>query len=289
MIVKILLSVLLLLVAIFAYTFVRDVILHKNDPLVKPFWFSGLVGLVANFLDTLGIGSFAQITAIFKATKAVDDKIIPGTLNVANAIPIALQALIFITVVKVEVVTLISLIVSATLGAWLGAGIIVKFDRRKIRIIMGIALAITALLMISSMAGLIEGRGASIELKGGLLVAGIAGNFVLGALMTAGVGLYAPCMAMLFLLGMEPLSVFPIMMGSCAFLMQVAGVRFIKKGQYARKPSMAIAITGCVGVLIAAYLITSLPLMILKIVVIGVVLYTSGSMLYSAQKHKQTV
>ena len=286
MIVKILLTGLVILTVIFAYVLAKDVLAHRDEPKVKPHWFLGLVGIVTNFLDTLGIGSFAQITAIFKVTKAVDDKIIPGTLNVANAIPIALQALIFITVVKVETVTLISLITSATIGAWLGAGIISKFSRRRIQLIMGIALAFTALLMILSMAGFIQGHGSSDGLTGSLLVAGIIGNFILGVLMTAGIGLYAPCMAMLFFLGMSPLTVFPVMMGSCAFLMQIAGIRFIKKGVYARKPSAVIAITGCIGVLIAAYLITSLPLDILKAVVVVVVIYTSGMMLYSAKRGK---
>lgn len=289
MTVKILLAVLLILVIAFGYTFVKDLIAHKEEPKPKPHWFMGLVGLVANFLDTLGIGSFAQITSIFKVTKAVDDKIIPGTLNVANAIPIALQAFIFITVVKVEVVTLVTLIVSATMGAWLGAGIIIRFSRRKIQFIMGAALAVTAGLMILSMAGLIEGYGDAAELKGGLLAAGIVGNFILGAFMTAGVGLYAPCMAMLFLLGMSPLMVFPIMMGSCAFLMQVAGIRFVKKGSYARKPSAAIAIMGCIGVLVAAFLVTSLPLQMLKIVVVLVVIYAGCAMLYSAIKSNRDV
>ena len=287
MVVKILLAVLILMVVPFACILIKDVIAHKNEPKEKPHWFMGLVGLVTNFLDTLGIGSFAQITAVFKATKAVDDKLIPGTLNVANAIPIALQALIFITVVKVDVITLVSLIGSAILGAWLGAGIIIRFSRRKIQLVMGIALAVTAVLMVLSMAGLIQGHGDASGLTGGLLVAGIAGNFILGAFMTAGVGLYAPCMAMLFLLGMSPLMVFPVMMGSCAFLMPVAGIRFIQKEKYARKTSLVIAITGCAGVLIAAYLVTSLPLKMLKIVVIAVVIYASAAMLYSAKKGKK--
>ena len=284
MIVKILLIVLVLIVLVFAGILARDVIVHKDEPKTRPYWLLGLTGLITDFFDTLGIGSFVLTTAIFKATKAVDDKLIPGTLNIAHAIPTALQALIFIIVVKVNVLTLVSLIFSATVGAWLGAGIISKFNRRNIQLTMGIALALTALLMILSMLGLVKGHGDATELTGGLLVAGITGNFILGVLMTAGVGLYAPCMAMLFLLGMSPLVVFPIMMGSCAFLMPVAGVRFIKADRYARKPAAAIAVLGCVGVLIAAYVITSLPLQLLKIVVIVVVLYTSVIMLYSAAK-----
>jgi len=283
-IVSILLIVLLSLVIVFAIILAKDVMANKDEPKVRPYWLLGLTGLITDFLDTLGIGSFVVTTAIFKATKAVDDKIIPGTLNIAHAIPTAVQALIFIYVVKVDVLTLVSLIIAAVVGAWLGAGIISKFSRRMIQLTMSIALALTALLMILSMVGLIEGHGDATGLTGGLLIVGIVGNFILGVMMTAGVGLYAPCMAMLFLLGMSPLVVFPVMMGSCAFLMPVAGVRFIKAGRYARKPAAAIAIMGCIGVLIAAYVVTSLPLDILKIVVIIVVIYTSGVMFFSAKK-----
>ena len=286
MIVYILLFGLVILVIFFACVLAKDVITNKAEPKVRSYWLLGLTGLITDFLDTLGIGSFVVTTAIFKATKAVDDKVIPGTLNIAHAIPTAVQALIFIIVVKVEVITLVSLIIAATIGAWLGAGIISKFSRRKIQFTMSIALALTALLMILSMLGLVEGHGNETGLTGGMLIAGIVGNFILGIMMTAGVGLYAPCMAMLFLLGMSPLVVFPVMMGSCAFLMPVAGIRFIKAGKYARKPAAAIAIMGCFGVLIAAYVVTSLPLDILKIVIIVVVIYTSGIMYYSAKKSK---
>ena len=284
MTVNILLGILASIALMFAFILARDVIAHKKEPKVRPHWFSGLTGFVANFFDTLGIGSFGIITSVFKVAKAVDDKLIPGTLNVANAIPTAVQALIFIIIVKVETVTLVSLIASATVGAWLGAGIVSKLSRRRIQLIMGVALAVTALLMTASMVGLIEGHGSATGLTGGKLVAGIIGNFILGVFMTAGIGLYAPCMAMLYLLGLSPLVIFPIMMGSCAFLMPVAGVKFIKEGQYARKPAAAIAIMGCFGVLLAAYVVTSLDLDVLKIVVIAVVLYTSGMMLYSARR-----
>jgi len=288
MIVNILLIGLVLLVFVFAYFFAKDVIANKDEPKVRPYWLMGLTGLITDFLDTLGIGSFVVTTAIFKATKAVDDKVIPGTLNIAHAIPTAVQALIFIIVVKVDVITLVALIVAATVGAWFGAGIISKFSRRKIQLTMSIALALTALLMVLSMVGLVEGHGNATGLSGVLLIAGIVGNFILGLMMTAGVGLYAPCMAMLFLLGMSPMVVFPVMMGSCAFLMPIAGVRFIKTGKYARKPAAAIAVMGCFGVLIAAYVVTSLPLDILKIVVIVVVIYTSGIMFWTAKKNKTT-
>lgn len=47
--------------------------------------------------------------------------------------------------------------------------------------------------------------------------------------MTVGVGLYAPCMAMVYMLGMTPLAAFPIMMCSCAGLQPVASINFIRE------------------------------------------------------------
>lgn len=282
--IAIILGVLGLFTLAFSFFFIRDVIANKSAPTAKPLWITSIIGFVTDFFDTLGIGSFAPTTALFKATKSVDDGIIPGTLNVAHTLPVVLMSFIFITSVEVEIVTLATMLASATLGAWLGAGVVAKFSRTRIQIVMGFALLATAALMALRTTGVINslGTGHDMGLSGGLLVAGIVGNFILGALMTAGVGLYAPCMALVYLLGMNPLVAFPIMMGSCAFLMTAAGIRFVREQKYAKKESVAISIFGCVGVIIAAYIVRSLPLTILTYVVIGVVVITSVTMLRSA-------
>ena len=93
-----------------------------------------------------------------------------------------------------------------------------------------------------------------------LLVIAVGCNFVLGALMTLGVGLYAPCLILVSLLGMNPIAAFPIMMGSCAFLMPVAGLRFIAAQSYDARASLGLAIGGIPGVLIAAFIVKQLPL-----------------------------
>jgi uncharacterized membrane protein YfcA len=128
----------------------------------------------------------------------------------------------------------------------------------------------------------IQGEGVAIGIHGWkLVIAGVV-NFILGAMMTAGVGLYAPCMALVYLLGLSPQVAFPIMMGSCAFLMPPASIRFIREGAYNRKAAVAMAIPGVVAVLIAALIVKSLPLDILRWVVIVVILYTSTVMLRAA-------
>jgi hypothetical protein len=74
-----------------------------------------LVGLVTNFFDTLGIGSFAPTTAYFKLRARMPDDQIPGTLNAGQALPTITQALIFIAIVSVDLTTLISMILAAVL------------------------------------------------------------------------------------------------------------------------------------------------------------------------------
>lgn len=281
-------GVLGLFTAVFAFVFGKDVIDHKNDLEKEASWVvSGLVGLVANFFDTLGIGSFAPTTAALRALKQIPDRIIPGTLNVSCTIPVIVEAFIFITVIEMDVTTLIALIASATVGSYVGAGIISKFDERKIQLIMAFALYVTLILFLLGQFGLMPIGGEATALSGTLLIVGVVINFILGALMTAGIGLYAPCMAMVALLGMNPGTAFPVMMGSCAFLMPVASIKFIKEAAYSRKASVAITVCGVVGVLVAAYIVKSLPLDILRWLVDIVVFYTATTLLMTAMKNKK--
>jgi uncharacterized membrane protein YfcA len=200
-------------------------------------------------------------------------------LNVANTLPVLIQAIIFVTVIEVEPVTLISMLIAAAAGAMLGAGIVSKLSEQKIRLTMGVALLVTAGFMLAGKMQWIHGEGTDIGLHGVKLAIAVAVNFLLGALMTAGIGLYAPCMALVFALGLSPQVAFPIMMGSCAFLMPPASVRFIRAGAYNRKAALTMAIPGMVAVLIAALIVKSLPLDTLRWLVIVVVLYTSAVML----------
>jgi uncharacterized membrane protein YfcA len=240
------------------------------------------IGFVTNFFDTLGIGSFAPTTSMFKLWKLVPDERIPGTLNVGHTPPTIAEAIIFIAIVSVAPLTLTLLIAAAILGAWLGAGVVSRWPRRYIQIGMGCALLAAAGLFIAKFSGRLPAGGQSFELHGTLLAIGVVGNFILGALMTLGIGLYAPAMIMVSLLGMSPLAAFPIMMGSCAFLMPVASFRFIKFDAYTLRAGLGLAIGGVPGVLIAAFIVKSLPVKWLYVLVALVVIYTAIMMLRSA-------
>ena len=280
------------IMAVYGYFFVKDYrqvsLAGKLDDVSVPK--AGFVGFITNFFDTLGIGSFAPTVALNKFTKmGVKDRELPGLLNVADTLPVMLEAVIFTTVIEVEPLTLISMLVAAALGSYLGAGVIAKMDEVKIQKVMGVALLITAILMICKQLGLIQGGGDAIGLSGIKLIVAVVGNFIFGALMSAGIGLYAPCMALVYFLGMSPQVAFPIMMGSCATLMPVGSIKFIKEGAYPRKAALIVALSGAVGVFVAAYLVKSLPMDVLTWLVIAVIFYTSASMLVAAKKTKKKV
>ena len=283
MLTNIVLAALGVITLIFAVFYIKDVIAAKKQGSLGEgsFVIAGVSGFVVNFFDTLGIGAFAPLTALLKGFKLTRDKYIPGTLNVSCTIPVVLEAFIFIDGIEVEPVTLISMLAAAAIGAVVGAGFVSKLDEKKIQLFMAIALLAVSLIMLASQLGLMPIGGEAIGLTGGKLVFAVVANFILGALMTVGIGLYAPCMALVYALGMSPAVAFPIMMGSCAFLMPSASLKFVKEGAYDKKAAIAITIFGSIGVFIAAYLVKSLPLEILKWLVVIVILYTSITMFKS--------
>ncbi len=252
---------------------------------------AGIAGMIGNFFDTLGVSSFAVIIAIGKVMKMkFKDKELPAMLNVSCAIPNITEALIFLTAIEVDPTTLVSMLIAAGMGSYIGAGIVEKLDEKKIQLAMGIALFITATVIFMGLpwVNLLPVGGSSIGLSGSKLFIGVTLNFIYGALMTAGIGLYAPCMATTYILGMSPKCAFPIMMGSCAVLMPIASTRFIKDGHYPRKTSIWITIGGVVGVFAAAYIFNAMPMNMVKVLCVFVIYYTSYGMLKKAFNREKT-
>ena len=240
------------------------------------------LGFVTDFLDTLGIGAFAPTTAFFKLRRRVADENIPGTLNVGHALPAVAEALIFISFVAVDLATLVAMIGAAVIGAWLGVGVVSRLPRQAIQVGMGIALLVAGALFAAKNTNLLPGGGDALGLHGALLIFAVSVSFVLGALMMLGIGLYAPCLILVSLLGMNPLAAFPIMMGSCAFLMPIGGARFVRSGRYDPRAAIGLTLGGIPGVLIAAFIVKSLPMVWLRWLVCVVVLYAALMMLRSA-------
>jgi len=245
------------------------------------------LGAVTDFFDTLGIGSFAPTTAWLKFRKMVPDSFIPATLNVGHALPTITQALIFITLVQVDPALMIACIVASCAGAFIGAPIVQNAPTRLIQGVVGVALLIAALLYALSNLGLMPGGGEALGLPPVWFAVAVAGHFVMGVLMMFGIGLYAPSLVLLSLLGLNPIAAFPIMMGSCAFLMPVASLKFLRSERIDLRIVLGIALGGIPAVLLAALVVKSLDLVTLRWLVVVVVLYAAGLLLRSALFDRQ--
>jgi uncharacterized membrane protein YfcA len=286
-----LLGALLVMALVFAVTWVRLLRLGAGTGLgfQWPTPLETAIGFVTNFFDTLGIGSFAPTTAAWRWRRIVPDERIPATLNVGHTPPVIVQALIFLTIVTVEPLSLLTLIVAGVAGAWLGAGVVTHWPRRRIQLGMGLGLLGAGALML--LKNLDEMRGVplfpggdAVGLHGPVLAFAAAVMFVLGALVTLGIGMYAPCLILVSLLGMNPRAAFPIMMGACAFVMPVASIRFLRSGNLAQRPALGLALGGIPAVLVAALIVKSLPLTVIRWLVVVVVVYTAVTLLRSARE-----
>ena len=282
-----LLTALALLALVFVALWWRTARLTPARPSWPPTWGQVAVGALTDFLDTLGIGSYAVTTSLYKLRRMIPDEEIPGTMNIGHAVPTFAEAFIFIAVVEVEIQTLAALIGASMVGAWFGAGVVARWPRRKIQLGMGFLLLVAAGIMVVRQLGAVPEGGATLGLSGARLAAGVAGNVLLGALMTLGIGLFAPCMIMVALLGMNQATAFPIMMGSCAFLMPAGSVRFLRQGRFHPRAALGLTLGGLPAVLAAAFIVKSLPLTWVKWLVVAVVVYTATAMLRSAAKGKE--
>jgi uncharacterized membrane protein YfcA len=245
------------------------------------------IGFVTNFFDALGIGSYATTTSIYKLFRLVPDRRIPGTLLVGHMWPTVTQAVIYITIIQVELTTLLSLIAASTLGAWLGAGVVSAWPKRNIQIGMGLALLAAALLMLAKALHFLPAGGDTLGLDGWRMAVGLIGNFTFGALMNLGIGAYAPSLILFGFLGMNLRAIFPVMMGSCAFIMPTSSIRFIGRGSYASRAALGLALGGVPGVLLAAYVVRHLPVQYLLWLVIAVATYSALAMLHSARSERK--
>ena len=240
------------------------------------------IGFITNFFDTLGIGSFATTTAAFKALRLVPDEDIPGTMIIGHDLPVVVQAFIFIAAVSVDTTLMLTLIVATIAGGWLGAGVVARLPRRPIQIGMGVGLLLAAAFMAMTQLGVFPGGGTALALSTEKLAFAAVTFAFFGAMLMIGIGNYAPSLIMLSILGMDPRAAFPIMMGAGALVAMAGGIRFMRTGRYQLRAALGLTLGGIPAVLIAGLLVKSLPLAVLRWVVVGVVLYSALMMIRSA-------
>ena len=246
------------------------------------------LGAVTNFFDTLGIGSFATTTAWIKFRRMVPDSFIPATLNAGHALPTVVQSAIYLVIlgVRVDPLLLASCIVSAVLGSLIGVPLVVRASVQLVQGIVGVALLIAAALYAMSNLELFPIGGTATALPMAGLAVAVSVHFLLGALMAFGIGLYAPSLILLSLLGLDPRLAFPIMASACAFLMPATGFSFVKSSRIDLRIVLGIAIGGIPATIVAALIVKEMPIVWLRWGVVVVVLYAAFLLLRSAIRHQ---
>jgi uncharacterized membrane protein YfcA len=242
------------------------------------------LGAVTNFFDTLGIGSFAPTTAWIKFRRLVPDTFIPATLNVGHALPTIVQSAIFLVLLGVHVDPWLlgSCIAASVAGALIGAPLVIRAPVRIVRLVVGIALLIAALLFALRNLELMPEGGLAQSLGNPEFGIAVGVHFLLGALMAFGIGLYAPSLILLSLLGLDPRLAFPIMASACAYLMPMTGFRFARAERIDFRIVIGIALGGIPAVLAAAFVVKEMPMVALRWCVVVVVLFASFLLLRSA-------
>jgi uncharacterized membrane protein YfcA len=269
------------LALIYAVALVREAIRRGQ---VRPRLEAVALGAVVDFFDTLGIGSFAPTTAWLKLRRMIPDSFLPATLNAGHCLPTVTQALIFINLVQVDVWLLVGCIAAAVLGGVMGAPVVQRLPVRAVQAIVGLALLVAAGLYAMTNLGLMPGGGEALGLSGPGFWIAIVAHLILGTLMAFGVGLYAPSLILLSLLGLNPIAAFPIMMGACGFLMPVTSLSFIRSERIDLRVVIGLALGGIPAVLLAAFVVKSLDVATLRWGVVVVVLYAAAALLWSAAR-----
>jgi uncharacterized membrane protein YfcA len=278
------LTALLIALALAALVYAAKLIRAAAARAARPHPEAIAIGAVTNFFDTLGIGSFAPTMAWFKLRHLVDDRLIPSTMLVGHTLPVMTQAVIFLILLGVMVDPLLlgGCIVAVFVGALVGAPLVAKTRVWIVQSIVGGALVLAALLYALANLDLMPGGGAAASLPIALTIAAIAANFLFGVLLNFGVGNYAPTLVMLSLMGMDPRLSFPIMAGGAALAAAGAGVRHIARGGIDLRIAIGVALGGVPAVLVAAFVVKSMSVELLRWLVIIVVLYAAAAMIRSA-------
>ena len=265
---------------------------NENAPVSLPgkrsFPMLGLVGLgfVTDFLDALGVGSFATTTTSLRLGRIVEDDDIPGTLNVGHAIPSLLEAILYLLTVPVNLLMLCTMVPAGGLGAWMGTSFVVRWPKQTIQRAMALSLLVTGILITLRQCNVFQSDEAATSLSGGFLLIAIAANFFIGSLTSLGIGNYAPTMAILYLLGLNPKAFFPVMAASAALILPTAAFRFWKSGRFDRRTAAGLTLGGVPGVLVAVYLVREMSVYWLLWIVVGVLIYSSLT-LYQASLPKK--
>jgi uncharacterized membrane protein YfcA len=153
---------------------------------------------------------------------------------------------------------------------------------KLVQAVVGIALLIAAVFYALSNLGMMPPGGTATSLPALQSIIAIAAHFLFGVLLAFGVGNYAPTLALLSLMGMDPRLAFPIMATASGLSGTAAAARSLNLMNIDLKISVGLAVGAIPAVLVAAFVVKEMPLTYLRWLAVVVVTYAAITLLISA-------
>jgi len=186
--------------------------------------------------------------------------------------------------VLVDPVLLVSCVIAVFVGGLVGVPLVTRARVWVVQTIVTIGLLVAAIVYAMQNLDLFPGGGTANSLPPGLMIVAIIANFGFGILANFGVGNYAPTLVMLSLMGMNPLLCFPIMATGASLMGAGSSIQHLRIGKVDLKIVLGLAIGGIPGVLVAYYVVRTMPIEYLRWLVCVVVLYAAAVMAHAALK-----
>jgi uncharacterized membrane protein YfcA len=248
-----------------------------------------LMSAITNFFDTLGIGSFAPTMAWMRFRRMVPDHRIPMTMLTGYTPSTFIQSLILLYLlgIGVDPILLIGCVVATATGAYIGVPLAVGSSVRTVQLLVAAALLLAALFYSLSNLNLMPAGGSASSLPTAQTLIAIGASFAFGVLLNFGIGNYAPTLALLSLMGLDPRLAFPIMASGSTLAGAAAATRLVKLADLDMRIVLSLVVGSIPGVLVAAFLVKEMPLTMLRWLVVVVVTYAAFSLLYTALRRRE--
>jgi len=274
-----------LAMAAYVAILLRAVIRRKAWPSLE----ATILGAVVNFFDTLGIGSFATTTTWLRFRKLVPDRLIPPTLIAGLTPPAMTEGIIFLILlgVMVDPTLLFGGALATGLGGIMGAPLVARARVWIVQATVAVGLLLAAIAFAMTNLHLFPGGGTATGLPPLQTIVAIVASFAFGLLANFGVGNYAPTLVLLSLMGMDPRLCFPIMASGASLMGAGSGARHVQIGQIDFRIVIGLALGGIPAVLVAALIVKTMPLDILRWLVFVVVLYAAATMALASWKGRR--
>lgn len=281
---RILGAVLLAVGLLYAAAILRGVFLHREALRAE----KGSLPLIA-LLETLiyicasiGISDYLLNTLTFKRGDYAEDKRLPGTLVACGLVPGAIIAFSLLRAdTPVDAASLVVCGACVIAGSTTGARLVGRFDSKRIKTIMRVALVCSFVILIARMLLSAGAAGTAMGLSPIALCAAAALCFLSGAVNMFGIPMKPTWTALFLVLGLSPIAVLTLVLVLGALSPLAGGVSVLRGGLYHRKMVLCATIFGSLGAVLGTLFAISVPSTVLNILLLIVMLIAIVTMFRS--------